>query len=87
MRKNKLMYKPQTTVEKICRWTLYILMLSFTGFILHLKYNTYPELTRPEFVKEIWGGYNWMYLVGVIVLFTFLYVKSNWTAFKKISNQ
>jgi len=83
MRKNKLMYKPQTFMEKICRWTLYILMFTFAGYMLHLRYNAYPHLTKAEFIKEIWVGYNWLYLVGIIILFVVLYVKSNWTTFKK----
>jgi hypothetical protein len=28
------MYKPITLIEKVCRWTLYAIMLTFTGLII-----------------------------------------------------
>ena len=76
------MYKPITLTEKICRWTLYVLMLAFTVLMLHLRWGVYPELTNQEFSKQVWGS-EWYYLLGVIIIFVFLYIRSNWSGFMK----
>ena len=78
-----LMFKPKTKVEKVCRWSLYVLMILFTSFMLYLRYSVYYNLTKPEFVKQVWSG-HWMYLIGIIVVFTFLYVRSNLSSFKEM---
>ena len=78
-----LMFKPKTTVEKVCRWSLYVLMILFTSFMLYIRYSVYYNLTKPEFVKQVWSD-NWMYLIGIIVVFTFLYVRSNLSSFKEM---
>jgi hypothetical protein len=80
--RTKLMYKPKTKVEKICRWTLYSLMLIFTSYMLHLRYNVYYDLNKSEFVKQVWGNGNYFYLIAIIIVFVFLYVRSNLTEFK-----
>jgi hypothetical protein len=84
MYRKKIMHKPVTLIEKICRWTLYVFMVIFTTLMIHLKWNVYPELTKQEFVKQIWGSGNWIYLLGVVFLFVSLYIRSNWSAFKKM---
>jgi TRAP-type C4-dicarboxylate transport system permease small subunit len=84
MSRKKIMYKPVTLIEKVCRWTLYAIMLAFTASMIHLRWNVYPELTKQEFVKQVWGSGNWVYLLGIIFILVLLYVRSNWSAFKEI---
>ncbi len=84
MKNNKLMYRPQTKIEKVCRWSLYILMSLFLGVMLYFRWSLYPHLTKQEFVHEVWGNGNWIYLIGIVILFTLLYVRSNWTKFKQM---
>lgn len=75
------MYKPKTTTEKVCRWLLYILMSIFTTTTLYYRWMVYPQLTKQEFAKEMWGDGNWVYLIGIVIVFSFLYVRSNWSKF------
>lgn len=77
------MYKTVTKTEKICRWSLYLLMLIFTSYMLYLRYGIYSHLSNTEFKITIWSN-NWYYLIGIIFLSTFLYIRSNLTAFREM---
>ena len=83
-RRNRLMYKPQTLTEKICRWTLYALILGLLIVSWYLRYRVHPEMTKPEFANWSWSsGYAYVILLGLPV-YAFLYVRSNLTAFRKM---
>jgi len=84
MKNNKLMYRPQTKIEKVCRWSLYILMSLFLGVMLYFRWSVYPDLTKQEFASKMWSDGNWIYLIGIVITLTTLYVRSNWTKFKSI---
>jgi hypothetical protein len=78
------MYKPQNKIEKICRWLLYSIMLTMTSYVLYLRWFVYPGLTKQEFAIEMWGEGRWVYLIVLISLLVFLYIRSNLTAFKNL---
>lgn len=78
------MYKTQNKTEKICRWLLYSIMLMLTLYVSYLRWFVYPELTKPEFGMKIWGDGKWVYLIGIVLVTVFLYVRSNLTAFKNL---
>jgi hypothetical protein len=84
---SKIMYKPNGLVEKICRWVLYSIMTVLTSYILYLRWFVYPGLTKQEFAIELWGEGRWIYLVILIQLLVFLYIRSNLTAFRKIGSK
>ena len=77
------MFKPQNKIEWICRILLYSIMVPFTVYMIYLKY-TFRHLTKMEFIEKIWGDYNWVYLIVILVVLVTLYIKSNLTKFKKL---
>ena len=79
------MYKPKTRSEKIARWTLLILMFIFTIYMFRLRLMN-PHLTKLEFAEKVWSG-NWSILIGIVITFVLLYVKSNWTSFKSFRDE